>query len=99
MTPPTHSIYWDLPILIVVVSLVYSATRYDGWPAIIHEAARWGLRMTAFLGSIGLVLFWLDWWVGAGTPWWGLAIAGAAALVGVVVFIAVAAKKDTAVSS
>src|SRR5262245_22048800 len=36
-----HSIYWDLPILIVVVSLVYSATRFDRWDHIAREAFRW----------------------------------------------------------
>jgi hypothetical protein len=51
------SIYWHMPILIIVVSLVYSATRYDRWDLIFHEAFRWGLRMTIFLVSIGLVLF------------------------------------------
>ena len=36
-----QSIYWQLPILIVVISLVYSATRYDEWGAILREAVRW----------------------------------------------------------
>jgi hypothetical protein len=58
MTPfPWHNIYLtDLPLLIVLVSLVYSATRYDEWPAILREALRWGLRLTAFLGAIVVVL-------------------------------------------
>ena len=43
------SIYWHLPILIVVVSLVYSATRFDDWKMIFHEALRWGTRMLVFL--------------------------------------------------
>jgi hypothetical protein len=51
------SIYWHLPILIVVVSLVYSATRYDQWGAILHEALRWGLRLAAFLLGVGLTLY------------------------------------------
>ena len=51
------SIYWHLPVLIVVVSIVYSATRYDVWPMIFREAFRWGLRMTLFLFVIGFVLF------------------------------------------
>ena len=49
--------YWHLPILIVVISLVYSATRFERWDAILREAVRWGLRMTAFLGAIAAVLF------------------------------------------
>jgi hypothetical protein len=53
-----HNIYLtDLPLLIVLVSLVYSATRFDEWPAILREAVRWGVRLTAFLAAIGLALF------------------------------------------
>jgi len=51
------SIYWQLPILIVVISLVYSATRYEEWDSILREALRWGVRMTVFLGAIGVVLY------------------------------------------
>jgi len=51
------SIYWDLPLLIVIVSLVYSATRFDRWEFIFREAFRWGSRMVAFLGGIGLGLY------------------------------------------
>jgi hypothetical protein len=51
-----HSIYWDLPILIVVVSLVYSATRFDRWDYILREAFRWGMRMALFLLGIVLIL-------------------------------------------
>jgi hypothetical protein len=51
------NIYIHLPILIVVVSLVYSATRHDNWNKIVREAAHWGFRMTTFLLAIGLVLF------------------------------------------
>lgn len=51
------NIYWHLPILIVVVSLVYSATRHDDWNKILHEAVHWGFRMTTFLAGIGIVLF------------------------------------------
>jgi hypothetical protein len=50
-------IYWQLPLLIVVISLVYSATRYDEWDSILREAFRWGLRMTGFLLAIGVALY------------------------------------------
>jgi len=46
-----------LPVLIVVISLVYSATRYDPWGAILVETGRWILRMTTFLGGIGAFLY------------------------------------------
>jgi hypothetical protein len=53
-----HNIYFiDLPLLLVLVSLVYSATRFDSWPAILREAVRWALRLGVFLGAIGVVLF------------------------------------------
>jgi Na+/phosphate symporter len=51
------SIYWDLPVLLVVVSLVYAATRHDRWDKILSEAFGWGLRITVFLSAIGLTLY------------------------------------------
>jgi hypothetical protein len=50
-------LYWHLPILIVTISLVYSATRFEHWSAILHEAFRWGLRMASFLAGIAVVLY------------------------------------------
>jgi hypothetical protein len=49
--------YWHLPILIVVVSLVYSATRFDELGPILREAFRWGLRLTGFLLAIVVALY------------------------------------------
>ncbi len=51
------SIYWDFPILLIVVSLVYSATRHDRWDRILREAVGWMFRMAGFLGGLGLVLY------------------------------------------
>ena len=51
------SYYWHLPILIVVISMVYSATRFDSWGSIFREAVRWGIRLTVFLCAIIAVLF------------------------------------------
>ena len=51
------NIYFHLPILILVVSLVYSATRHDEWNKILREALSWGVRMLSFLLTIGVVLF------------------------------------------
>ncbi len=59
----SFSIYWQLPILIIVISLVYSATRYDSWGAILREAVRWGRNMVFFLGAIALVLYGLAIWI------------------------------------
>ncbi len=58
--PFAVSIYWHLPVLLVVVSLVYSATRHDSWKLISREAFRWGRNMAFFLGVIALVLFLLS---------------------------------------
>lgn len=55
--PISHNIYWHLPILIVLISLVYSATRFDQWDAILHEAFRWGLRLFSFLAGVVAALF------------------------------------------
>ncbi len=52
-----NNIYWHLPVLIVVISVVYSATRFERWENILREALRWGLRMAGFLCGIGLVLY------------------------------------------
>jgi hypothetical protein len=53
-----HNIYLiDLPILVVLTSLVYSATRFDRWPAIFSEAFRWGLRLALFVLIIVVLLF------------------------------------------
>jgi hypothetical protein len=56
-----HNIYLiDLPLLVVLISLVYSATRYDDWPSILHEAVRWGLRLVAFLAAIVVILYFVN---------------------------------------
>jgi hypothetical protein len=54
------SIYWDLPVLLVVVSLVYAASRHDRWDKILAEGFSWGLRITVFLVGIGLALYLLS---------------------------------------
>ena len=54
------SIYWDLPVLLVVVSLVYAATRHDNWDKILSEGFGWGLRIALFLTGIGLALYLLS---------------------------------------
>ena len=90
MTPLLgYSIYWDLPVLIVVVSLVYSATRFDDFGSIVREAWRWGRRMVGFLGGIAAVLYFLSWWMNSGLGGWVLAVAGGvAALAAVTLYLA-----------
>jgi hypothetical protein len=56
--------YWvHLPVLIVVISLVYGATRYDDWPHILREARRWVVRLGVFLVAIVAVLYVLASWI------------------------------------
>ena len=59
MTPmfASASIYWDLPVLLVAFSLVYSATRHDRWDRILREALGWGVRVGGFLLMVGVVLY------------------------------------------
>jgi hypothetical protein len=51
-----------LPILIVIVSLVYSATRHDQWSEILWESLRWGRRLGGFLAAVAAVLWVLNWY-------------------------------------
>ena len=58
------SAYWlHLPVLIVIISLVYGATRYDDWPHILREARRWVVRLGVFLVAIVAVLYVLASWI------------------------------------
>lgn len=54
---PNLPMYAHLPILLVLVSLVYSATRYDDWRDIFVEAFRWGSRMFGFMVCIGVAMY------------------------------------------
>ena len=57
------SIYWHFPVLLVIVSLVYSATRHDRWDRIFREAVRWCIQIITFLGGIGIVLYAASTWL------------------------------------
>lgn len=50
------SIYLHLPLMLLVISLVYSATRHEQWDEILGEAFRWGIRMFGFMLVVALVL-------------------------------------------
>ena len=62
------SMYMQLPILVAVISLVYSATRYDDWGSILTEAFRWGSRMALFLIGISVVLWVVAYLLGNPAP-------------------------------
>ena len=57
------SIYWHLPFMLLVISLVYSATRHEQWDDILVEAFRWGIRMFGFMLLVGAVLFVLSFFI------------------------------------
>ena len=77
MNAIADSIYWHFPVLIVTVSLVYSATRFEQWSQILQEALFWGARMTMFLMMIGVGL----WLVTILELWLSLTIGGVVVLV------------------
>jgi hypothetical protein len=54
---PALSYYWHLPILIVVISLVCSATRFERWPRILVESLRWGLWTGGILVGVSVVFY------------------------------------------
>lgn len=51
------NIYVQLPLLLIIISLVYASTRHDDWGKILSEAMHWCVRIVIFLLSIGLVLY------------------------------------------
>ncbi|MCS6977694.1 MAG: hypothetical protein NZM31_11905 [Gemmatales bacterium] len=53
-------IYLHLPVMLVLVSLVYSATRYDDWDLILGNAIRGCVYIVTFLGSVFVVLWFLS---------------------------------------
>jgi hypothetical protein len=51
------ALYLHFPVLLFVISLVYSATRFEHWGDIIAESFRWMYRMMTFLGAIAVALY------------------------------------------
>ena len=57
------AIYWHMPAIILLVSVVYSATRFDDWPNILRETRHNLVKISGFLIGIGLVLYALSTWI------------------------------------
>lgn len=57
----SHKQFWHLVPLIVVVSLVYGATRHEGWSDILDHALRFGVWILGFLSVIFVVLVVVSW--------------------------------------
>ena len=56
------NIYWFVLPLVVVISLVFSATRHEHWQPIVSGAIRTGIWLVVFLGIFFLLLFVISWW-------------------------------------
>jgi hypothetical protein len=54
-------VFWHLPVMVILVSLVYSATRFDEWDRILNYAIRVGLLyIVVFMAAVFLVLWLLS---------------------------------------
>lgn len=58
-----QSIFWHLPALVVPISLVYGATRFETRGEILREAIHWVRRLLVFLVGVGLMVHVLTWLV------------------------------------
>jgi hypothetical protein len=56
MTIPWN-IYWDLPFVLALIGLVYSASRSDRFSRIWREAIHWSLQMAGTMALAGVVLY------------------------------------------
>jgi len=52
---------WFLLPLVIVVSLVYSASRYESPQRILSRSLRMGLTILGFMGAVFIVLILLQW--------------------------------------
>jgi hypothetical protein len=58
MTGIPSAVYWHLPILVFVASMVYNATRYDEWDRILSHGVKMGLYLIfVFMGAVFLILW------------------------------------------
>jgi hypothetical protein len=57
-----HDSWYALP-LVIVVSLVYSATRHEAMGPILAHALRIGIWIIGFMVVVFLVLLLVSWWV------------------------------------
>jgi|694.fasta_scaffold17167_9 hypothetical protein len=58
-----QSIFWHAPALIIPISLVYGATRFESPVEITKEALHWIRRLVVFLASVAIVVHFLTWFV------------------------------------
>lgn len=58
---PAARLLYAIP-LIVVVSLVYAATRHERWTPILEHAWDTALWIVGFMGVVFLILLFFTWW-------------------------------------
>ena len=51
------NVNWFLPPLVLAVSLVYGATRFETWPFILGHSLLWILYIGSFLGATYVVFY------------------------------------------
>lgn len=56
-----HNQLWYLLPLVVVVSLVYGATRHELIGSILHHAFKAGIWILGFMGIVFVVLLFVSW--------------------------------------
>jgi hypothetical protein len=56
-----HNQLWYLLPLVVVVSLVYGATRHELTGPILHHAFKAGIWILGFMGIVFVVLLFVSW--------------------------------------
>jgi hypothetical protein len=57
-----NDLWYALP-LVIVVSLVYAATRHEAMQPILVHAGRIGVWIVSFMAVVFAVLLLLSWWV------------------------------------
>lgn len=90
------NVHWYLPPLVIAISLVYSASRFEDWQLIWTHAIRWGVYILTFLAAtyIALYLVSIDL-----LPFWVWIVALVVALLAYRVLAKTAVKKEPAVTN
>lgn len=65
------NVHWYLIPLVISISLVYSATRFEDWKLIGLHSIRWAIYILTFLGGVYALLFLVHWLV---NPYWIMGI-------------------------
>jgi len=60
--PGEQLVLFALP-LVVVVSLVYGATRHEAWPVIFRHAWDTAVWIVGFMGAVFVFILMMGWWL------------------------------------